>query len=1564
MSRKLRIVISCILVVLAFGAGIFAYAHTYGGKTKEANAVTMPTDYFVDKFGKIVVPPGPVDGSVDTRGTEDNPFFILEIVPYDGMAKVGYLIDGQEPIDVHAMARDNGTVPGESQFYTATNGVRFDFWKDEKPETFPEHTTSKTNQYGIMTRVEDGMGDYKRVEGVDEDGNPTVTYAYDFNGNFEWSPLTLEECLALGDAGEAEYNEINNAADTVGAQVKIYFEDVEYVTGYGKTLEHNDVFLRESVGLAYEFDANGVRHAITDESVIDARVDAYKTIVYTVTPEDLNLNLDLIDRADIIFISTQAEMIPSSGDGFSGMYVEAQADGLKDPTTNKVREKYKYVPYVKKDKFGYEEPSGTYGRKYNLPGATYSTNQLSWEAVVKIYENNTSATSICPIVADFKMYNNTKADETESVTFRRLSADGTKLDKTISGTQNNLAKLFMLNYQMTNPVFEAFYGELSAADGMFESVAMANGLKNKDGSAITTGKFNYDKDWSSAQKTGLDQDSKTYWDASTLLPWRVVQDGSKLDSLSDYSAAMAPYLIMVDSGTPYDMTSHTNTIRNGFLCFDGDNKVGQTFDSQASGMTDDAYGYEVYDYFDSINGSAARPGTDDLTMADCINYLLGGSHGGPSLSDKVYRVLELEASPDYESVQWFWKPLIAAHTDSLADPVVETMTTSEFIGSRVDCMGAYDLIYVGVNKFTGNNDPMMNFSGTNTKFSHGISTDYIYAHTGPKVTVTTQTVGSGWWTQTEDFKGMYGWLGTTNANQEKYFVYSGNDLTLLAYDKLKEYGAEGFPILFGSGFYSNTGVSSVVSKIDRNSYVYKLGTSASNRFNYDGLTSFTESNKLKDILTINSKKVDFYFASESDYPLLYDDDTTKPDSQRYINGSNINNHELKFTFKVLGPAGTTYRLKLFVDANTDGMYRPGEEDLGVTVRKADNTIAAGGVVEAGGTYTVRKTINDRIGSICWKLALVENNADEEKVYASFSGVSAIKDNPSDTTDNKNILVLQIVPDTMSPSLLLPMNKEEFNPGEVLAGNHASEMFYDLINVEDTDGDGVKDGINGMKISFVRMTQDEVLVAILGDGTAAHPPQPNYLKETYDMLVLGFADRYDGVTDPDTLIPKINEFIAAGKAVLYTHDGASVIGETGGVYTPDSKTITETFRDKFGMDRYGALNNVAPENMVAGGAALDVPYIPESGSDTGKVYKTGTKSLVQGLTNGMLWRTYYPEASGDSDRNINTEKVARVNVGAITEYPYNIPETIDVATTHPQVYQLDMEEEDMVVWYTLTGGTDGLEYENQYYGASPKDIRNNYYIYNKANITYTGMGHKLDDGTVSLSVDEIKLFVNTFIAAYRATAKPVDVQVVNDDVTVNSDGEQFLCVDVDSSDAANVIGDLDTADISPSYTLQKYDSAADKFVVGDTISKQSKRVYFKLLNSSSYGTDVTSFDVKITLNDGTEMDGIKITGEIGDPDDMSDDSMLAVYEKSTGQLVDGNTVKFKSDGTGGLEHIYYVDVPLATEKQNNLLTTAAVTTTKVNIAVTMYYKYSNTADPIEIPGDDLVYIMPRGLFDLD
>ena len=140
---------------------------------------------------------------------------------------------------------------------------------------------------------------------------------------------------------------------------------------------------------------------------------------------------------------------------------------------------------------------------------------------------------------------------------------------------------------------------------------------------------------------------------------------------------------------------------------------------------------------------------------------------------------------------------------------------------------------------------------------------------------------------------------------------------------------------------------------------------------------------------------------------------------------------------------------------------------------------------------------------------------------------------------------------------------------------------------------------------------------------------------------------------------------------------------------------------------------------------------------------------------MMWRTL-PLPTQRNDVSLGNLKnnasmyATQVNDGQITHYPYEIGSQITIANTHYQYYQLNMDEDmdgdensDIVVWYCLGASGDG----SAIYTSSPNDVRNNYYIYNIGNITYSGVGHS----TIS-NVNEKQLFFNTIVAAYKTRIK--------------------------------------------------------------------------------------------------------------------------------------------------------------------------------------------------------------------
>lgn len=237
------------------------------------------------------------------------------------------------------------------------------------------------------------------------------------------------------------------------------------------------------------------------------------------------------------------------------------------------------------------------------------------------------------------------------------------------------------------------------------------------------------------------------------------------------------------------------------------------------------------------------------------------------------------------------------------------------------------------------------------------------------------------------------------------------------------------------------------------------------------------------------------------------------------------------------------------------------------------------------------------------------------------------------------------------------------------------------------------------------------------------------------------------------------------------------------------------RDAVGLDRYGVtngtygINSFTPEifraadwnGVVARGNNLDdqqkadltaldysIAYEPKSGKANAQTGETTDKKTVpetQGLTNWLMMRYYVKggkttkDAKTGSFSDYTTTKVTQVNEGQITTYPYDVNTSkfggnsdsdngngyMNIAPTHFQYQQLNMNSDDVVVWYTLAA---------KEFDKSPNDVTNSYYIYSCGNVTYSGMGHTTDPSTVNGNVNEAKLFVNTMIASFRiAQSKP-------------------------------------------------------------------------------------------------------------------------------------------------------------------------------------------------------------------
>jgi hypothetical protein len=334
---------------------------------------------------------------------------------------------------------------------------------------------------------------------------------------------------------------------------------------------------------------------------------------------------------------------------------------------------------------------------------------------------------------------------------------------------------------------------------------------------------------------------------------------------------------------------------------------------------------------------------------------------------------------------------------------------------------------------------------------------------------------------------------------------------------------------------------------------------------------------------------------------------------------------------------------------------------------------------------------------------------------------------------------------------------------------------------------------------------------------------------YDMVVIGFIDS-NSYTSNAVYQEGIKDFVNQGKSMILSHDtvsGSDVtkIGSAKSGYTENAvwlRTISGQRRAYYNKQKDGTYKKSYNDVKVNGVTySLVTDYIVDYYDDLLGTYnpsdygESGESYLVNEYPdNGNFIGTYY-RIDGREGSTLNIERVAKsgtlgsgwpdnaytsfiklTNNGQITTYPYKLGSVIQVLNTHTQNFQLDLDYEeggDVNVWFNLSDryDSDVAAYitENNitsmitganYYSARNQDGRNNFYIYNKGNITYTGSGHGVAyNGGYNgmMTSDEIKLFINTMIASYR---QPESEPVVSlDDVDgTDSEGTGLIYLDYD------------------------------------------------------------------------------------------------------------------------------------------------------------------------------------------
>lgn len=929
------------------------------------------------------------------------------------------------------------------------------------------------------------------------------------------------------------------------------------------------------------------------------------------------------------------------------------------------------------------------------------------------------------------------------------------------------------------------------------------------------------------------------------------------------------------------------------------------------------------------NGNTSTKLEEKITKASITRYILNWYMHRVTVKSEI-TVLDLEPCYDFDADLNKTIKKFMGMTDTYTGKInIRKMASAEFIGKIEDLNEQYDMIYLGAKTGTMNTD-----ENGRTKYNDTTMDGLIYSHVGDYYDYSGESYNDQHRLQDASLNHKINDNSEDKNNKATTYRGPGNDMNSTKCKELLQYVQAGYPVVIADAFLNDAKDAATTKTMDKNSYFYQFvqeivsARDATNgEYLYWQKNVFAESQLLEassnleerqrrfcNYLNLSKLSVDWVtnISGERPYPeeLSYGNDKDDP-NQTYLSAID-GKYQLQYIFtldnRVASPVTASYDCKLFVDKNSDGRFL-GSDSIGnnssnseeltginVYIRNGDawnkvepinNNGSAHYELRTGNIYKVmRQLSDDYVGVIPWKIVFYDNA--DPLVRTARSGYTAVKVQG----EPKKIRILQLKSDN---------------------GNNW-DLAYD---------DKFKSYIRNLKdwnVQVDSVTVTELLrdrLHITDDKISDTDIENCYVKsyeyfQTYDMLILGFADSYrfgyyyqhsdvtesqkDGHTNLYTdklsgarknlaVGRAVRDYIESGRSVLFTHDTTSYINDMySRVQYNDNGTaeknnnewywgyeFNKTIRSSVGLDRYGELKEYyqqmvdwAPNDTERQHYQKYLETLKTYQYDTLKIPNTDIElNQKEGLTkytvvrflrkqldslqadksykgslfpvnNELLYKAGFKGKYGDAGWNKASYmlkgdyclegasppalKATQVNEGQITQYPYliskdeikeiNQRKSLKVSSTHYQWLQPNMEldrdgdgRSDIVVWYCLSDIYDSNVQSTNIYSICPNDVVNNYYIYTMGNVTYSGAGHlRPDEGA------EMKLFVNTIIAAYNAGVSAPRISFRDDN------GYDMESIYVISDPANNTI--LKAADHGNIRSTEAEDVVSVKFVAED------------------------------------------------------------------------------------------------------------------------------------------------------
>lgn len=1343
-DKKYLIRMKQILFPIIVLVGMVSAMYGYALKSVEAESVKTVVRGVVDQITEL--PQYNKDIKELEVGKAECPFVVLEVVPYEEYAEIGYMIGGCEPLDTdyfevqryilsNNKGQAEGTIQwGDSYFFKDEDGYHKNY-KDGNPHT----VTSGVSVSGYLERVEDGTGNLSISvynAGNEYWYNPKNRIEVVENGNWIW--------VTTGQWHDGEFYDEDTTyevGDRIYCQREASETDEVLVVSGCTTYKNKEQFLKNTLHMSDEEASN------------------FSIVVKTITPEELNKNPKWIDYANLFYIS------PKSHD-------TNFRDGWK-----------------KYNRLGKTSSVTTYDSN------PYYANDISGEVALKIFQKITMEEGYAPAIFDDNVYNNPMLDTTSvQLKVHDFQMKDTGLIYTETGTGNNMYKLCVMLFSINSDVLKYFYfNEESPYVYVNEKGQLINALQ--EGTAATHW-CNY-----------------TFMQVPSLKAFK----NSGHSGLYGYWSSKECKL---NYGYVTSMSAVKYTVDNHCYAYPGNNSMTSDY---LNVVNQESWKEEQYSHFhkylieigamvEDENGNLAF--TDrGASNSDAISFVLNFKNRGKvpaEKEDRVVRILDVEPSVEvtYLSAEdnpgdgsyqngcnpfWSFTEIEARMLllDFKSRIEITHMTTAEFNGKAECLTSKYDLIYLGTDLggYTNQVSKVLQLSGGYQEVlvpEWNDGSNYIIRHTGDSLLSAEFVEKSKQRTRTVTYNG-------TNST---VLHFPGNDITDKKRKALLDYVKAGYPIVAEKYLYN-----AEKAVIEEDSFMYQLMETLQKKY-ANKVFCENDAFHVKKEIENNPNAVSF-----RSLPNIYNGTTKNSESAKITNPNYLTKKNgkpnLSFTFDVK-EAG--YRYEIYIDQNNNSKFTK-EDGIDEVMKEGSASI---------GSNTVSLPLSSSYsGLISWQIVVYRSDNPAEQYIRS--GCSAVQNTSGKKT---NVKVLQIMPDengTIDLSKDAAFTKYYDTLDEYQMSITAITLSEYLALFEKSQDNRVFQFDISSDISMTQGSENPVNL----DCIKALPEEEgNMGLLDFNMIIIGFGDCYGGFdfSNENGAAEFIEYFIAAGKSVLFSHDFTSLYNKTVEGKKSFGYTPNALLRDFMGMNAYGLVSTELDQLDSTGRLTQQLKAYQQKNSQK---YSTILSQANQGYTyyalkrlgwyfmkndhpdkydgvlsnwvsesqyNRMLYKgmivspasslgeekaicskNVFTEKTGFNNNNDYTTVAEKTNTGQITEYPFKIDTTLQISKTHGQWYQLSLEDEDVTVWYTLaddgqvssssvdTGDGTGITY-----GVSPRDAANNYYIYSKGNVFYTGIGHSQVEGDM-----EAKLLINTMVNAYRASYVAPEIEITNQEATVTA-----------------------------------------------------------------------------------------------------------------------------------------------------------------------------------------------------